>query len=149
MDFGSRTFLLDFSEARTADSVSSSPRPTPEAPSSPLSCTELDEEGVGVVEGGGGVSAWACCEATRSGLILGFRVLVPFLTSHMEHLKASALLRKVQTLQSQKLSSDVEGPGGTTTPLDVLLRLKHNHRHLIIHMSEHLLYRDLKIELSC
>lgn len=29
------------------------------------------------------------------------RVEVPFLTSHIMHLKASALLRKVQTLQSQ------------------------------------------------
>ena len=57
MDFGSRTFLFDFSEERTVDSVSSSPRPTPDAPSSPLSCTELEEEGVGVVDGGGGVRA--------------------------------------------------------------------------------------------
>ena len=44
-------------------------------PSSPLSWTELEEEGVGVVEGGGGVSACACCDATRSRLSLGFLVL--------------------------------------------------------------------------
>lgn len=38
------------------------------------------------------------------------RVEVPFLTSHIKHLKASALLRKVQTLQSQYPSSE-EGFG--------------------------------------
>lgn len=101
--FGSRTFLFDLSEARAAVSVSSSrilllPGGVP--PSSPL-CTEFEEEGVGVVEGGGGVNACACCDATRSGLILGFRVLVPFLTSHIEHLNASALFLNVHTLQSQ------------------------------------------------
>lgn len=34
-----------------------------------------------------------------------YLVEVPFLTSHMLHLKASALFLKVQTLQSQKPSS--------------------------------------------
>jgi hypothetical protein len=65
------------SEDRAAVSVSSSRPPEAPPPSSPLCCTEFDEEGVGVVAGGGGVRACACWEATRSGLILGFRVLVP------------------------------------------------------------------------
>ncbi len=103
--FGSRIFLFDLSEARAAVSVSSSARmlllPGGVPPSSPLSCTEFEDEGVGVVDGGGGVNACACCDATRSGLILGFRVLVPFLTSHIEHLNASALFLNVHTLQSQ------------------------------------------------
>ena len=55
--------------------------------------------------GGGGVRAWACWAATTSGLSLGFRVEVPFRTSHMAHLKASGLFLKVQTLQSHAPSS--------------------------------------------
>ena len=55
--------------------------------------------------GGGGVRAWACWAATTSGLSLGFRVEVPFRTSHMAHLKASGLFLNVQTLQSQVSSS--------------------------------------------
>lgn len=56
--------------------------------------------------GGGGV-AYCCatCCATSWELIRGFLVEVPFLTSQMLHLKASALFRKVQTLQSQNPSS--------------------------------------------
>jgi hypothetical protein len=59
-----------------------------------------------------------------SGLSLGFLVLVPFLTSHMEHLNASALLRNVQTLQSQKWSSMVEAPWGRIMPFAVRFRLE-------------------------
>ena len=55
--------------------------------------------------GGGGVRAWACWAATTSGLSLGFRVEVPFRTSHMAHLKASGLFLNVQTLQSHVSSS--------------------------------------------
>ena len=55
--------------------------------------------------GGGGVSACACWAATRSGFKRGFRVEVPFRTSHIAHLKASGLFLKVQTLQSQAPSS--------------------------------------------
>jgi hypothetical protein len=54
----------------------------------------------------------------------------------MEHLKASALFLKVQTLQSQKLSSvDVEGPappGGATTPLEERFRLKSRQKCHVI-----------------
>ena len=74
----------------------------------------LDEEGTGEVDdepgifgrdGGGGVNAWACWAATRSGFKRGLRVAVPLRTSHIEHLKASALFLKVHTLQSQAASS--------------------------------------------
>lgn len=41
--------------------------------------------------------------AARSG---SYRVDVPFLTSHIMHLNASAVFLKVQTLQSQQPSSD-------------------------------------------
>jgi hypothetical protein len=71
-DLGSRTFLFDLSDDRTAVSVSSSPSPPVAPPSSPLCWTEFEDDGVGVVEGGGGVKACACCDATMSGLILGF-----------------------------------------------------------------------------
>merc|ERR1719322_392823 len=67
------------------------PAPTPEEPARTAA--------------GGGVRACACCYATRSGFNLGFLVDVPFRTSHMEHLNASALLRNVHTEQSQKFSS--------------------------------------------
>lgn len=50
---------------------------------------------------GVGLNCWATCWATNCGLILGFLVDVPFLMSHIKHLKASAVLRYVQTLQSQ------------------------------------------------
>ena len=58
-----------------------------------------------------------------SGLSLGFRVEVPFLTSHMEHLNASALLRKVQTGQSQNAwsSSWLDPPPPPTDPDGPLL----------------------------
>lgn len=48
----------------------------------------------------------ATCWATSCGFILGFLVEVPFLTSHIRHLKASAVFLNVHTLQSQKLSSN-------------------------------------------
>lgn len=58
--------------------------------------------------GGGGVAyCWATCWATSWEFILGFLVDVPFRTSQMLHLKASALFLKVQTLQSQNPSSAV------------------------------------------
>jgi len=82
----------------------------PSSGSSSSSCVEsnaglLELDGIGVEKpddpgapgrapgkgGGGGVKAWACCAATRSGFSLGFLVEVPFRTSHIEHLKASAL----------------------------------------------------------
>ena len=82
----------------------------PSSGSSSSSCVEsnaglLELDGIGVENpddpgapgkapgkgGGGGVKAWACCAATRSGFSLGFLVEVPFRTSHIEHLKASAL----------------------------------------------------------
>lgn len=47
----------------------------------------------------------ATCCATNWGLIRGLRVDVPFRTSHIRHLNASAVFRNVHTLQSQKLSS--------------------------------------------
>lgn len=59
---------------------------------------ELADLGLLVELVGAVPAAWA---ATSAGLSLGFRVDVPFLTSHMEHLKASALFLYVQTLQSQ------------------------------------------------
>ena len=80
--------------------------------------SDFDDEGTGLGTevfdsetgkgGGGGVTAWACWAATRSGLMRGFLVEVPFRTSHIEHLKASALFLKVQTLQSQVPSSASE-----------------------------------------
>ena len=82
----------------------------PSSGSSSSSCVEsnaglLELDGIGVENpddpgapgrapgkgGGGGVKACACCAATRSGFSLGFLVEVPFRTSHIEHLKASAL----------------------------------------------------------
>ena len=77
-----------------------------------------------LVFGGVGVYCWATCWATNWGLNLGFLKLkkseqyiiivkdnklkkyfylvdVPFLISHMRHLKASAVFLKVQTEQSQ------------------------------------------------
>lgn len=46
----------------------------------------------------------SCC-ATSCAFKRGFLVDVPLRTSHMRHLKASAVLRYVQTLQSQTCSS--------------------------------------------
>ena len=104
--------LFAFKLARAAKSLSSS------SSSSPISSSSTDagdltpdEDGPGAPEepanrdAGGGVRACACCCATRSGFNLGFLVDVPFRTSHMEHLNASALLRNVHTEQSQKFSS--------------------------------------------
>lgn len=51
----------------------------------------------------------ATCWATSCGLIRGFLVEVPLRTSHIKHLKASAVFLKVHTLQSQKLSSTTLG----------------------------------------
>lgn len=48
-----------------------------------------------------GTNCWVTCCATNWETGRGFRVEVPFRTSHIMHLKASALFRKVQTLQSQ------------------------------------------------
>lgn len=52
-----------------------------------------------------GTYCCATCWATSCGLMRGFRVDVPLRTSHIRHLNASAELRNVHTLQSQKLSS--------------------------------------------
>lgn len=65
----------------------------------------LPTGGAGWVLVAAGRNWLATCWATSCGLMRGFRVDVPFRTSHMRHLNASALLRYVHTLQSQKLSS--------------------------------------------
>ena len=105
--------LFAFKLANAAKSLSSSSSSSPMSSSS----TEAgdftpDEEGPApadpptpedpaIRDAGGGVRACACCCATRSGFNLGFLVDVPFLTSHMEHLNASALFLNVHTEQSQ------------------------------------------------
>lgn len=53
-----------------------------------------------------GTYCCATCWATNCGLMRGLRVEVPLRTSHIRHLKASAVFRNVHTLQSQKLSSN-------------------------------------------
>ena len=52
-----------------------------------------------------------------------YLVLVPFLTSHMEHLKASALFLYVQTEQSQNASSEAPLELPAAPPLELRLRL--------------------------
>lgn len=66
----------------------------------------LPPAGSASVTGGGGSRRGVLCAATRlarstRGRPGTHRVEVPFRTSHIMHLKASALFRKVQTLQSQ------------------------------------------------
>ena len=101
--------------------------------------SDFDEEGTGLVAepevfgcsvkgklGGGGVKAWACWSATISGFSRGFRVDVPFRTSHIEHLKASALFLNVHTLQSQVASSRSRSAAAGTLLLEVRFRLESN-----------------------
>lgn len=54
----------------------------------------------------GGTNCCVTCCETNCETGLGFRVEVPLRTSHIRHLKASALFLKVHTLQSQYPSSD-------------------------------------------
>lgn len=54
----------------------------------------------------GEANCWVTCCATNWETGRGFRVDVPFLTSHIMHLNASALFLNVQTLQSQYPSSE-------------------------------------------
>lgn len=63
---------------------------------------------------------WAFCCSTTWAFNLGFLVDVPFLTSQISHLNASALFRYVQTLQSQYPASgdlvDLFRPPGYLLP---------------------------------